>query len=284
MSDSMTMNAKREIAYRLDPTLWAQAISGITLQEWQAQFLRAQRGASILVLTARQVGKTTVAAWGMAHTAILQPGSLSVVACPRQQQSAEAIRKVREMVLKAGAKLVTDNVYGIELANGSRVLALPGSDESIRGLTVDGWILVDEAARVPKELVDALRPMRARCPHTRLVMLSTAWSRTDQFWSAWVSDDPSWLRLQATVDKYPDLLPADFLERERRQGEDYYNREYLGIPSGGHMSPFTWDLYDRAIQVHVPMVPPGQAFRPPHERAVPIANPFQHLKSVGGSQ
>jgi terminase large subunit-like protein len=284
MRDSITMNTKREIAYRLDATLWAQEVLGVSPQDWQAQFLRAQRGASILVLTARQVGKTTVAAWGMAHTAIFKPGSLSVVACPRQQQSAEAIRKVREMVLIAGAKLVTDNVYGIELANGSRVLALPGSDESIRGLTVDGWILVDEAARVPKELVDALRPMRARCPHTRLVMLSTAWSRTDQFWSAWVSDDPSWLRLQATVDKYPDLLPADFLERERRQGEDYYKREYLGIPSGGHMSPFTWDMYERAIHVHVPRVPPGQAFSPPQAQAVPIINPFQHLKSFGGLQ
>jgi hypothetical protein len=282
MSDSK--NTKREIAYRLDPTLWAQEVLGVSPQDWQEQFLRAPRGASILVLTARQVGKTTVAAWGMAHTAIFQPGSLSVVACPRQQQSAEAIRKVREMVLIGGAKLVTDNVYCIELNNGSRVLALPGSDDSIRGLTVDGWIVVDEAARVPKELVDALRPMRARCPHTRLVMLSTAWSRTDQFWSAWVCDDPSWLRLQATVDKYPDLLPADFLEAERRQGEDYYNREYLGIPSGGHMSPFTWDMYERAIHVHVPTVPLGQAFRPPQAQAVPIINPFQHLKSFGGLQ
>ena len=51
----------------------------------------------------------------MAHTAVFKPGSLSVVACPAQRQSAEAIRKVREMVLKAGATLTTDNVYGLEL-------------------------------------------------------------------------------------------------------------------------------------------------------------------------
>lgn len=70
MSDSMTKNTKREIAHRLDPSLWAQAVLGVSPQEWQQQFLRTQRGASILVLTARQVGKTTVAAWGMAHTAI----------------------------------------------------------------------------------------------------------------------------------------------------------------------------------------------------------------------
>ena len=116
---------------------------------------------------------------------MFMPGSLSVVACPNQQQSAEAVRKVKEMVLKAGATLVSDNVYALELANGSRVKALPGSDDSVRGLTVDAWIVADEAARLTPELIAALRPMRAQRPDARFVMLSTAWSRTDPFWTAW---------------------------------------------------------------------------------------------------
>ena len=81
----------------------------------------------------------------------------------------------------AGAKLTSDNVYGLELANGSRVLALPGSEESIRGLTVDGWIVADEAARLDPVMIAALRPMRAQRPEARFAMLSTAWSRTDPF-------------------------------------------------------------------------------------------------------
>jgi hypothetical protein len=112
-----------------------------------------------------------------------------VIACPAQRQSAEAVRRVREALVKAGAKLVSDNVYGLELDNGSRVLALPGSDDSIRGLTVDGWIVADEAARLQTDLIAALRPMRARRPQARFAMLSTAWSRTDPFWTAWASDD-----------------------------------------------------------------------------------------------
>jgi hypothetical protein len=142
------MQTKHEIAYRLDPVVWARDVLGINAHEWQLPFLRAKRGESMLALTARQVGKTTSAAIGMAHTAVFMPRSVSVVACPSQRQSAEAIRKVRDMVLKAGAELKSDNVYAIELANGSRVLALPGSDESVRGLTVDGWIVADEAARL----------------------------------------------------------------------------------------------------------------------------------------
>ena len=184
------MNPVREIAYRLDPTLWMREVLGIAPHAWQETFLRVERGASIAVLTARQVGKTTAAACGMAHSAVFMPGSLSVVACPTQNQSAEALRKVRDMVLKAGAELTTDNVYKLELANGSRVRALAGTEATIRGLTVDAWIVADEAARLDPTIMAALHPMRTQCPNARFAILSTAWSRTDPFWTVWASDDP----------------------------------------------------------------------------------------------
>ena len=157
---------------------------------WQETFLRAPRGASILALTARQVGKTTTAAWAIAHAMLFMPG-LAIGDClsgatPECRGGAAGARGL----VKAGAELKSDNVYGLELENGSRVLALPGSDDSIRGLTVDGWIVADEAARLTDDLIAALRPMRARRPQARFAMLSTAWSRTDPFWTAWASDDP----------------------------------------------------------------------------------------------
>jgi hypothetical protein len=272
------MNNLSEVAYLIDPALWVREVLGIEPLPWQQEFLRAPRGASILALTGRQIGKTSVAAWAMASTALFMPGSLSVVACPAQRQSAEAVRRVREAVIKAGGKLEADNVYGLELTNGSRVLALPGSDDSIRGLTVDGWIVADEAARLSDDLIAALRPMRARRPEARLAMLSTAWSRIDPFWMAWAGDDQSWIRLKATADTV--RYDPKFLEQERSSlGEDAFKREYFGVPLGAQASPFTWELYERATQVHVPLVPPGPAFGPPvQERGVPIANPF---KSTG---
>ncbi len=45
-----------------------------------------------------------------------------------------------------------------------------------------------------------------------------------------------------------------------RCGEEYYKREYLGIPGGRHASPFAWELYERSTNIHVPLVRPGQAF------------------------
>jgi hypothetical protein len=277
------MNKLREVAYRVDPTLWVREVLGINTYAWQQTFLRSHRGASILALTGRQVGKTTTAAWAIAHCMLFTPGSLSVIGCPAQRQSAEAVRRVREVLVKAGAKFKSDNVYGLEIENGSRVLALPSSDDSIRGLTVDGWIVADEAARLPNDLIAALRPMRARRPEARFAMLSTAWSRTDPFWTAWASDDATWIRLKATADANPELFAKEFLEQERRVlGEHAYNREYLGIPGGEQASPFTWELYDRATHIHEPVVPPGPAFRPRQAtQPVPVANPFHQLKVRG---
>jgi hypothetical protein len=276
----------RNAAYQIDPALWVREVLGVTPTAWQETFLRAQRGASILALTARQVGKTMTAAWAIAHAMLFMPGSLSVIACPAQRQSAEAVRRVRDSLLKVGAKLTSDNVYALELDNGARVLALPGSDDSIRGLTVDAWIVADEAARLSEDMIAALRPMRARRPQTRLAMLSTAWSRTDPFWTAWTSDDETWIRLRATVDSDPHLFAPQFLEQERHAlGEHAFKREYHGIPSGGQASPFTWDLYEAATRLHPPLIPPGPAFAPaPPPPAIAVANPYRDLKPLGVSQ
>jgi hypothetical protein len=275
------MNELRELAYRIDPVLWVREVLGVEPAAWQAEFLRAPLGASIIALTAPQVGKTTTASWAIAHFMRFKPGGLCVIACPAQRQSAEAVRRVREILDRVGAELRVNNVYGLELKNGSRVLALPGSDDSIRGLTVDGWIVADEAARLDDDLISALRPMRARRPQARFAMLSTAWSRTDPFWTAWASDDPSWMRLRATAE-IPGLLDAEFLDKERlNMGEHKYKREYLGIPGGGEANPFTWDLYQRATRIRTPLVPAGTAFAPSAEQSVPGVNPFRHLQING---
>jgi Terminase large subunit, T4likevirus-type, N-terminal len=276
------MSRLREVAYQIDPVLWVKEVLGVEPAPWQTEFLRAPRGASIIALTARQAGKTTTAAWAIAFCMLYTPNSLSVIACPSQRQIGEAVRRVKECLLKVGVELKSDHVYGLELNNGSRVLALPGSDDSIRGLTVGGWIVADEAARLSEDLMAALRPMRARCPHARFVMLSTAWSRTDPFWTVWSNDNQTWIRLRATAD-IPGLYVAEYLEQERRElGEVKFNREYLGIPGGDAASPFTWDLYERATQIHVPLVQPGPAFQPPAEAAaIRTVNPFRELKANG---
>ena len=98
-------------------------------------------------------------------------------------------------------------------------------------------------------MIAALRPMRAQKPEARFVMLSTANSRTDPFWSAWESGGETWKRIQVTVDQDRTLYTEAYLEQERRAlGEDRFKREFLGVPAGGLVSPFGWDLFDGATR------------------------------------
>jgi hypothetical protein len=98
------MSTLRELAYQIDPVLWVR------------QFLRAPRAASIIALTARQVGKTTAAAWAVAHYMLFTPRGLSVIACPSQRQSAEAVRRIRDILISVETGFRTDNVAVAGLA------------------------------------------------------------------------------------------------------------------------------------------------------------------------
>ena len=108
------------------PDKWVERELGVTPDPWQVELLRSPPGSQVIALTGRQAGKTQTAAWALAHVAIFRKGSLSVVACPSQRQSGEAIRRVKAALLRAGALLKADNVFALETHEGSRVLALPG--------------------------------------------------------------------------------------------------------------------------------------------------------------
>jgi hypothetical protein len=230
----MASEAAREIArralYTLSPSAWCRRELKLELDPWQIRMVHAPAASRVIALTFRQAGKTSAAAVGVAHTMVWrQPGSTSLVLAPTLRQSSELIRNLRGRLFAAGERLTVDNVFAIELANGSRALALPGADDaSIRGLSIDGDCVVDEAARVSDALYEAARPMLIRHVATaRLILLSTAWARTGFFHKIWSEGDTrDWLKIEARVDECQHISPAD-LERERRSmAPAVFAREY----------------------------------------------------------
>jgi hypothetical protein len=156
--------------------------------------------------------------------------STSLVLSPTQRQSAEFVRRARGFLVKAGAKLTADNAFSLQLENGARLLGLPGeNDASIRGLSIDGMLIVDEAARVQDALVEAAQPMLLRhMKKARFFMLSTAWAKSGVFHRIWSEGDPKdWIKIEATIEQCGHLTPAD-IERERRSmPAAVFAREYL---------------------------------------------------------
>ena len=107
---------------------------------------------------------------------------------------------------------------------------------SIRGLTVDGWIVADEAARLSEDLISALRPMRARAAGA--VCDAVDGVEPDRsILDGMGRRGSALIRMKATAG-YRYLFRREFLEQERRAlGEHGFNREYLGIPGGARGQP-----------------------------------------------
>jgi hypothetical protein len=113
----------------------------------------------------------------------------------------------------------------LRLSNGSRIAALPGKEGTIRGYSGVRLLILDEAARVPDELVEAVRPMLAVSGGT-MVMLSTPFGTRGAFYEAWKSRE-RWERFEVPATQVP-RIPQNFLEEERRtMGQWAFAQEYL---------------------------------------------------------
>src|SRR5215468_6534019 len=121
-----------DIRRALDPVLIA-ADCGISLDEWQADLMRST-APRVLLLCARQTGKSTVSSLIALATAIRQAGALVLLVSPSQRQSGELFRSVMRHLraLENAPQITAESALRLELANGSRIVALPGDEHAIR--------------------------------------------------------------------------------------------------------------------------------------------------------
>jgi hypothetical protein len=147
--------------------------AGIEPDDWQQRFLRSHSD-RVLLNCSRQSGKSTMAAVRAVHTALYDSGSLTLLVSPSERQSGELAAKVRAVMAALVWPLPAEQSSQLQLrlSNGSRIVALPGKEGTIRGYSGVRLLILDEAARVPDELVEAVRPMLAVSSGT-MVMLST---------------------------------------------------------------------------------------------------------------
>src|SRR5262245_20868696 len=82
----------RDLAYTFDPSLIATDL-GILPDDWQRDLMRST-SPRVLMLCARQTGKSETASIIALGEAISVPGSLVLLISPSQRQSAELFRRV----------------------------------------------------------------------------------------------------------------------------------------------------------------------------------------------
>ena len=219
---------------------------------WQTTCLRSSAH-RLLLLAARQSGKSLTAAALAVQTALLQPGSLTLLLSPTQRQSGELFRdKVCRLYNDLGRPLrsTQESQLSLQLENGSRIVSLPGEEATIRGYSGVALLVIDEAARVADALYLSVRPMLA-VSRGRLVALSTPFGKQGWFHSEWTGTG-LWERVQVAASACP-RITAEFLAEERVSlGEHWYTQEYELEFRDTIDSLFRQDDIDAALQCGVP--------------------------------
>ena len=242
------MAIQRDLALALDPAL-VMARSGLDPDAWQAGVMRSAAPRLVLLCT-RQAGKSTVAAAMALHQALTTPSALVLLLSPSLRQSQELFRKVLSFVGALGdVPIDSESALRLELANRSRVVSLPGTEETVRGYSGVDLLVIDEAARVPDELYVAVRPMLA-VSGGRLVALSTPFGRRGWFHREWTEGE-GWERVRVTAEDCSRISP-DFLTQERASLGDWaYRQEYDCEFVETEDAAFGHDLVRRALTPEV---------------------------------
>ena len=204
----------RRVEVKDDRVAFARLL-GIEPDEWQARLLRSD-APQILINCGRQTGKSTIAAVLALHGALIRPRALVLILAPAERQGKELFSKVAAFYRTLGYPIPTDSYrkLGMELKNGSRIEALPGTEKTVRGFSAVDLLVVDEASRVSDELYHAVRPMLA-VSGGRLLMLSTPFGKRGEFYEAWEDGGAAWERYEVPASECP-RISAEFLAAERR--------------------------------------------------------------------
>ncbi|MEZ5402186.1 MAG: terminase family protein [Bryobacteraceae bacterium] len=243
------------LRHALDPVGWAAAVLGFEPDAVQAEVI-GSRKKRILLNCCRQWGKSTTAAARAVHQALFVPESLIMAVSPTLRQTAELLRKMKDILERVGVRPRPDgfNPVSLRLENGSRMVGVPAVESSVRGFSSVDLLIVDEAARVKDDLYLALRPTMAVPRRGRpgtLILMSTPFGQRGFFWDIWSNKDKEiaekWLRVQVRATECP-RISEEFLREELRSlGEHWFKQEYHCVFQEPKWRIFTDDLIQRAL-------------------------------------
>lgn len=209
-----------------DPVMFAAQL-GFECDGWQADVLRSP-APNVMMLCHRQAGKSTIAAIAALHTATYQPGALVLLLSASHAQSIELFEKVTALYRKVDRRVDAEaqSALALRLANGSRIIALPANDDTVRGYSGPSLVVLDEAARIEDSLYFSVRPMVA-VSKGRILALSTPAGRRGWFFGAWVSEYEPWHRFELKATDSPRLTAEQLAAERLAMGESQFRQEFL---------------------------------------------------------
>ena len=245
-----------DLALALDPALIFERM-GLDADAWQLQLLRSASPRIALNIT-RQAGKSTACAALAVWMAVYQSPALILLLSPALRQSQELFKKVMDCYRALGLTVPTqaETALRLELSNGSRIISLPGKEETIRGYSGVSLLIVDEASRVEDELYYSVLPMLA-VSGGRLVVPSTPFGKRGWWHEEWVNG-AGWERMEIPATDCPRISPAFLAEVRASMGDWWYQQEFMCQFSSTVDQVFDFEFVNAAITAEVePLFPLG---------------------------
>jgi hypothetical protein len=204
----------------------------------------------VLVVCTRQWGKSTCVSLISLHHA-LYPGQIPamvILISPSLKQSTELFRKVMAFYrrLPGVPEPIKETMTELELPNGSRIISLPASEETVRGYSAATLLVVDESGNVPEDLLTACEPMLATTDG-RFLAIGTPKGRRGWFFEEWTEGE-GYERISARASECSRISPTYLARQLKKRGPLLYSQEFECAFIDSGTSAFGSQLIEKAFR------------------------------------
>ncbi len=198
----------------------------ITLFDYQIDMLKVV--GNCIVLGGRQIGKTMVTALKALSNAIIHTKTTTLIVSPSLRQSLHLFGYIDQFINIDPLKVLIERKSKTELRliNGSRIISLPSSSNTIRGYTAH-LVIVDEANFIDEELITRVLFPTLSTTKGHLWLISTPYNKDHIFYQIYAStsNSNSWHKFRIPSSMNP-LISKEFLTMQKQSLGIYYKQEY----------------------------------------------------------
>jgi phage FluMu gp28-like protein len=242
-------NLLREEAVEISgPVDYAEKVLGVKPFSYQAELL-SDENKRIVACMGRQTGKTTTIAMKAIYFADTNPNVTVLITSPSLRQSMIMFDRIATFVYSTPRlrnKIVRATRTLIHFENGSRIIALPCSENLLRGYTAQ-MVICDEASFMPEEVITQVIFPMLSTTNGYAIFLSTPWGKDHFFYRAFVN--PAYSVHKVKSEQCP-LIKREFLEEMKaNMTREAFLMEYEAEFVEALNSYFPQDLIRKCVEL-----------------------------------
>ena len=230
------------------PVEYAEAILHVKPFPYQAKLLEDDKK-RIVACMGRQTGKTTTIAMKAIYFADTNPNVTVLITSPSLRQSMIMFDRIAILVYSTPRlrnKIVRATRTLVHFENGSRIIALPCSENLLRGYTAQ-MVICDEASFMPEEVITQVIFPMLSTTDGYAIFLSTPWGKDHFFYRAFVN--PAYSVHKVKSSECP-LIKQEFLEEMKaNMTREAYLMEYEAEFVEALNSYFPQDLIRKCVEL-----------------------------------